>query len=107
MSPVLTHSNPGINKTSFVLVYLSLERIPHSGYKSPEATVACRLALPRLKTFYVEFESPRSRLNRGSRHPPPTRFILPTLIKLHFSVSANIWRTSRPGSILLYSTVWK
>ena len=66
------------------LVYLSLQRIPHSGYISPEAIVACLSALPRLEKCYVEFESPRSRPSRGSRHLPPTRSVLPTLVKLHF-----------------------
>jgi hypothetical protein len=68
------------------LVHLILWRIPDAGYMSPEAIVTCLSTLPRLETLRLGFESPRSRPNRESRHlPPPTRSLLPALIKLHFS----------------------
>ena len=68
------------------LAHLSLCRIPHSGYISPEAMVACLSALPRLEKLYLKFQSPRSYPNRENRRlPPPTRSVLPALIKLHFA----------------------
>jgi hypothetical protein len=68
------------------LVHLILRRIPHSEYISPEAIVTCLSTMPRLETLYLGFESPRSRPNRESRRlPPPTRSVLPALIKLHFT----------------------
>jgi hypothetical protein len=68
------------------LVYFGHHRIPHSGYISPEAIVTCLSTLPMLETLYLGFESPRSRPNRETRRlPPPTRSVLPALIKLHFT----------------------
>jgi hypothetical protein len=68
------------------LVCLILRRIPHSGYMSPEAIVTCLSTLPRLETLSLGFESPRSRPNReGRRLPPPTRSVLPALVKLRFT----------------------
>ena len=67
------------------LVHLKLRHIPHSGYISPEAMVTCLSMLPRLEELYLTFESPRSRPNRESRRLlPPTRSVLPALIKLQF-----------------------
>ena len=67
------------------LIRLSLRHIPHSGYISPEAIVACLSTLPRLETLFLGFKSPRSRPNNESRRlPPPTRSVLPALIKLQF-----------------------
>jgi hypothetical protein len=80
---------PGIPKlllSATDLVLLKLRRIPHSGYFSPEAIVACLSTLPRLEKLYLVFESPRSRPSRESRRlPPPTRSVLPALMKLYFS----------------------
>jgi hypothetical protein len=68
------------------LVRLDLHRIPHSGYISPEAIVTCLSTLPRLEKLYLGFKSPRSRPNRESRRwPPPTRSVLPVLIKFQFT----------------------
>ena len=68
------------------LVYLNLYRIPHSGYISPEAIVACLSTLPRLNDLRLGFESPRSRPNRESRRlSSPTRSVLPALITLKFT----------------------
>ena len=79
---------PGLPKlllSTTDLVRLDLRRIPHSGYISPEAIVTCLSTLPRLETLYLGFESPRSRPNRESRRlPPPSRSVLPALIKLYF-----------------------
>ena len=62
---------------------LSLLRIPHTGYISPEAMVTCLSALTRLTRLVIGFKSPASRPNR--RGPPPlTRVILPALVWLAF-----------------------
>ena len=80
---------PGLRRlflSSTNLVYLSLLRIPHSGYISPEAMVTCLSALTRLEVLKFEFESPRSwpyRENRRSH--PPTRTLLPSLRDLLFT----------------------
>src|SRR5216683_2103247 len=67
------------------LVSLYLRSIPHSGYISPEAIVACLSSLTRLEYLALEFQSPRSRLSRTSRlRPPLTRTILPTLTHIRF-----------------------
>jgi hypothetical protein len=80
---------PGLPKlllSATDIVHLQLWRIPHSGYISPEAMVTCLSTLPRLEKFCLEFESPRSRPNRESRRfLPPTRSVLPALIKLTFA----------------------
>jgi len=80
---------PGLPKlllSATDLGHLTLRRIPHSGYISPEAIVTCLSTLPTLETLYLEFESPRSRPNHQSRRlPPPTRSVLPALIKLYFT----------------------
>ena len=68
------------------LVRISLRRIPRSGYISPEAIVTCLSTLATLKSLDLEFQYPRSRAHRESRHPPPlTRVIFPNLTFLHFS----------------------
>ncbi|KAI0249442.1 hypothetical protein BJV78DRAFT_1362871 [Lactifluus subvellereus] len=62
------------------LVSLTLYRIPHTGYISPEAMVTCLSALTNLEWLTLEFESPSSRPDRGSQRPPPlTRVDLPAL----------------------------
>jgi hypothetical protein len=80
---------PGLQKlllSATDLVYLNLRRIPHSGYISPEAIVTCISTLPRLEKLCLGFESPRSCPTRESqRLPPPTRSVLPALIKLYFT----------------------
>ncbi len=64
------------------LVALGLRNIPHSGYISPEAMVACLSALTRLESLFLGFRSPRPRLSREK--PPPTRTILPSLTHFDF-----------------------
>jgi hypothetical protein len=79
---------PGLGKlllSTAYLVNLYLFDIPHSGYISPEAMVACLSTLNRLAHLALGFRSPRSRADRESPHPRPlTRFILPALIRLQF-----------------------
>jgi len=53
------------------LVQLSLRHIPYGGYLAPETIVPCLSMLPRLKSFFLGFQYPRSRVHRASRHPPP------------------------------------
>jgi hypothetical protein len=67
------------------LIHLHLWRIPHSGYISPQAMVACLSALTSLESLAIKFESPRSRSDRNSRRSPPQgRILLPVLTDLHF-----------------------
>ncbi|KAI0291275.1 hypothetical protein BC826DRAFT_485463 [Russula brevipes] len=65
------------------LAILSLRELPHSGYISPDAMVACLSSLTRLETFRLGFQSPESRPDRPSP-PPPTRVIVPVLTNLSF-----------------------
>jgi hypothetical protein len=68
------------------LVKLSLTRLPHSGYISPDAMATCLSVLTRLESLSIKFESPRSRPDRRNRRPPPrTRTLLPVLNFLWFT----------------------
>ena len=67
------------------LAYLNLTRIPHSGYISPEAMVACLSVLTRLETLIIDFESSESRPEQNQPPPPQTRTLLPALTQLQFS----------------------
>jgi hypothetical protein len=102
---------PGLPKlllSATGLVRLILRRIPHSGYISPGAIVACLSTLPRLEELDLGFESRRSRPNGESRRlPHPHALFSPPSLSCTFMESANIWRTSWPRSIVLYSTVWR
>ena len=67
------------------LVQLSLWRLPHSGYISPETVVPCLSTLARLKSLEVGYQYPRSEAHRASRHPPPlARVVFPNLTFLRF-----------------------
>ena len=67
------------------LVNLRLFNIPHSGYISPNAIVTTLSTLTGLQSLILEFQSPRSRPDPASRHPPPlTRSVLPVLIDVSF-----------------------
>ena len=67
------------------LVHLYLWDIPRSGYIAPGTIVPCLSMLPRLETLRLEFQYPRSRAQRDSRHPPPlTRVVFPNLTLLDF-----------------------
>ena len=67
------------------LTVLCLRRIPHSGYISPEAMVACLSTLTSLEGLSLTFKSPPPRTDRESRHLPPlTRNVLPVLKRFTF-----------------------
>ena len=67
------------------LVHLWLLNIPHSGYISPEAMVACLSMLTSLAQLLLEFESPQSCPDQEIRHSlPPTRSVLPALTSFSF-----------------------
>jgi hypothetical protein len=67
------------------LIDLDLRKIPHSGYVSPQAIVAGLSSSMGLKKLALEFQSPPSRDDRASWHPPPsTRIVLPALNRLVF-----------------------
>ena len=80
---------PGLPKllsSATHLTTLYLSGIPHSGYISPEAMVACLSLLTSLGELSLEFESPRSRPDREGRRPPPsTRTVLPALTRFWFT----------------------
>ena len=63
--------------------YLRILDIPHSGYISPNAMVACLAALPNLEDLSIEFRSPLSRPPQITP-PPRTRVVLPALTQLSF-----------------------
>ena len=63
------------------LVNLSLCGIPLSGYISPEAIVAGLSALTRLKSLWLEFQSPLSEIRRP---PALVRALLPSLTHFEF-----------------------
>ena len=72
------------------LVELTFRNIPHSGYISPEAMVACLATLTTLKELDLSFQSPRSRPDKATRRPPlPTRILLPTLSDLCFDGASD------------------
>ncbi len=76
---------PNLLLSATHLVTLSLSRIPHSGYFSPEAMVTCLSVLTSLKRLSLGFESPQSRPDQDTRRPPPpTRSILPALKEVWF-----------------------
>ena len=80
---------PGLPKlllSATGLVDLSLLNVPHSGYISPDAIVACLSTLTGLKSLSLKFQSPRSRPDPGGWCPPPaTRAVLPALTELQFT----------------------
>jgi hypothetical protein len=76
---------PNLLLSATDLFGLTLINIPHSGYISPEAIVAALVVLPNLWHLDIEFESPLSRPNQGSRRPQPlTRTALPALTSFFF-----------------------
>ena len=81
-------SFPGLPKlllSATHLVDLFLHNIPHSGYFSPQAIVDSLSVLSGLQAFHLEFRSPQSRPDWGSRHPPPPkRSVLPALYIFRF-----------------------
>ena len=78
---------PGLPKlllSATHLVTLRLERIPHSGYFSPEAIVTPLSTLTRLESIFIEFRSPQSCPDRRRRPPSQTRTLLPALTRFQF-----------------------
>ena len=79
---------PGLPKlllSAAHLADLSLMRIPHSGYISPDEMVQALSALTRLERLTIDFMSPQSRPAQKSRRSPPTRALLPVLTHLVFA----------------------
>ena len=74
---------PGLPKLLLSATHLTrlyLNDIPHSGYISPEAMVACLSTLTSLERLSLGFKFPLPRTDRESQHlPPPTCTILPVL----------------------------
>ncbi|KAI0246577.1 hypothetical protein BJV78DRAFT_1157801 [Lactifluus subvellereus] len=67
------------------LTEVRLERIPNTGYISPEAMATCLSTLINLQFLTIEFQSPSSCPNQRSRRSPPlTRAILPALAEFQF-----------------------
>ena len=67
------------------LVDLDLQRIPHSGYVSPQEIVAGLSASMGLKKLTLKFQSPQSWDDRSNWDPPPlTRIVLYALTRLVF-----------------------
>ena len=79
---------PGLPKLLLSATHLTdlhLFNIPHSGYISPEAMVACLSMLTSLESLFLRFRSPQSRPDRESRRPPPlTRIVIPILTRIWF-----------------------
>ena len=73
---------PRLLLSAIHLVDLSLWRIPHSGYISPEDMVTVLSTLTNLKEFSLGFQS-RSRSDRAS--PPSTHIVLPVLESFWFT----------------------
>ena len=68
------------------LTELHLTRIPHSGYISPEAMVACLSTLTSLEWLSLGFRSSQPRPDQESQHPPPSiRTSLPVLDRFAFN----------------------
>lgn len=74
------------------LVKLCLDKIPPSGYMSPEAMFTCLSAVPRLESLVLGFYSLRcfSDIHQAGQTPPPpppphTHTVFPALTQLHFS----------------------
>jgi hypothetical protein len=79
---------PGLPKlllSATNLVFLTLFRIPHSGYISPEAMVALISALSSLEELIIGFRSPQSRPDWETRRwPPSKRSVIPALDYFYF-----------------------
>ena len=74
---------PTLLLTTNDLVDLQLRNIPRKGYVSPEAMFVGLATLPRLRTFWLEFQLASPRPDRI--HPPPVaRTVLPALTQFIF-----------------------
>ena len=76
---------PSLLLTTKGLVELRLWSIPHSGYLSPDAIVACLSSLTKLENLLLRFKSPQSRPSGPIRRLPSlTRVTLPSLTQFRF-----------------------
>ena len=76
---------PNLLLSATHLVSLRLTNTPHLGYISPEAIVALLSELSLLEWLTLEFQSPQSRPDRGTRRlPPPKRYVIPALHYFRF-----------------------
>ena len=67
------------------LTQLSISRIPHSGYISPNTIVPLLSTLSRIESLTLGFQHLRSEAHRARRHPPPlTRVVFPNLTFIYF-----------------------
>jgi hypothetical protein len=98
---------PNLLLSATHLVDLHLINIPHTGYFSPETIVSAISTLTSLEELRLEFESPRSRPDRASRHSlRATRFALPALTYFWFKgigeyLDNLLARTDAPRLFLL------
>jgi hypothetical protein len=74
---------PQFISPSTLIQHISIQDIPHSGYISPNAMVACLAALPNLTHLSIGFQSTLSRPSQITS-PPRTRIVLPALTTLGF-----------------------
>jgi hypothetical protein len=76
---------PKLLLSSHDLDNVILNRIPHTGYFSPEAMAVGLSAMATLRFLRIDFKSPASCPDRRHRRPPPsTRVVLPALNHLYF-----------------------
>jgi F-box-like len=75
---------PNLLLSTTHLVDLSLARIPHSGYISPESMATVLSTLVSLDDLHFEFQS-QSHSDRTNRSPISTRSVLPALTCFSFS----------------------
>jgi hypothetical protein len=67
------------------LTTLNLSEIPNGGYIPPEAMATCLSTLKRLEYLTIVFQSSTPHLQPTNRClAPPTRSVLPVLIRFHF-----------------------
>jgi len=84
LSSILFPALPSLLLSASDLVSLTLLRLPHSGYISPESMAACLSSLNMLQSLSLGFASPQSRPDQPSP-PLQTRVVLPALTNLSFS----------------------
>jgi hypothetical protein len=75
---------PNLLLSTTHLVDLSLKRVPHSGYISPETMATVLSTLVSLEDLHLEFQS-QSHSDRTNRTPISTRSVLPALTCFSFS----------------------
>jgi hypothetical protein len=78
--PLPTLPKTVLSFTHLQYLHINNINIPHSGYISPNAMVACLPALPNLDHLYIAFRSGPPQITP----PPRSRIVLPALIRLFF-----------------------